>query len=68
MKKLAVMLVLMAGTFMSGCTLTETASERHRRILPQKDIEARQFVEDWDYFWLQERNSQLTQWHPYVGY
>jgi hypothetical protein len=70
MKKFALVVVLLAGTLMVGCapTLTESAPERSRRIALQSDIQMKMLVEDWDCFWLMDKNSTLSQWHPYVGY
>ena len=69
MKKLAMVLILLAGTLMCGCsTLTETPPERNRRIALQNDLQMKMLVEDWDTFWLQEHVSSLSRWHPYVGY
>lgn len=51
-----------------GSTLVETACERQARIAMQTNLNCREALEDWDYFWLNERTSRLTQWHPYVGF
>jgi hypothetical protein len=72
MKKLAMLLVLSLGLFfLSGCcchsTLVETAGERQSRLALQYDLQCKMVIEDWDYLWLQERTTYLTQWHPYVG-
>ena len=68
MKKILLLLVLFVGSAMlSGCTLTETSEERSRRIGLINDLQLRMMVEDWDYLWLYERNTQTTQWHPWVG-
>lgn len=67
MKKLLLALII-AGSFFSGCaTLVETPKERDRRILTGWNLDLRMAVEDWDYFWLVDRNSYLTQWHPRTG-
>ena len=70
MKKLAMVVILLAGTLMCGCgsTMTETPPEHSRRIALQNDLQMKMLVEDWDTFWLLDHNSSLSQWHPYVGY
>jgi outer membrane lipoprotein-sorting protein len=68
MKKLALLLIVVVGLFVVGCTPTETAAQRNRRIAGITDINARMMVEDWDHIWLYERSSSLTEWHPHVGY
>jgi hypothetical protein len=68
MKKYLLLLILLAGTFVVGCTPTESASERNRRIAGITNMNMRMAVEDWDHIWLYERSSQLTEWHPHVGY
>jgi len=69
MKRLLVWLLL-AVVFLSGlgcATVTESTGDRTRRISQISDLQMRMLVEDWDYFWLFERNSTLTSWHPWVG-
>ncbi|RPI62219.1 MAG: hypothetical protein EHM48_04435 [Planctomycetaceae bacterium] len=69
MKSLLMIAVLAMGTLLAGCdTLIESSQERSRRINLQNNLQMKMIVEDWDYLWLQERNSRLTQWHPYLGY
>ena len=70
MKKLAIVVVMFFGMFLTGCgnTLVETWPERCDRLQLQENLEAKMIAEDWDYFWLQERCSHLSQWHPLVGY
>ncbi len=68
MKRLLIVFVLILGTFaMTGCTVTETARERDRRIGEITDLQLRMLVEDWDYLWLYERNAATTQWDLWVG-
>lgn len=68
MKTLLIVFVLILGTFsMTGCTVTETRMERNRRISQINDLQLRMLVEDWDYLWLQDRNTATTQWNPWVG-
>lgn len=75
MKKILLTLTLLAAGFLGGCccrfpavtspcpTVTETASERHRRYERINDIQARQLIEDWDYLWLYEKPSYLSPWY-----
>ncbi len=80
MKHLLILLVLVVGSVCAGCscggasrseygcpTLVESRQERNTRIADICNLQARMLVEDWDYLWLAERNSYLTQWHPRVG-
>ncbi len=68
MKKLLIVLVVLSGVLLGGCGLTGgTYNERLRRDQQINDFQARQLVDDWDYFWLYERNSHLTEYHPRVG-
>ena len=70
MKKLSILLALciLAGVVMSGCSGTvESGAERWRRYQQIWDIERRQAADDWDYFWLLDRSSRMTQWHPRAG-
>ncbi|HAU38490.1 MAG TPA: hypothetical protein DCX07_12345 [Phycisphaerales bacterium] len=68
MKKLALLLVLLAGSFLTGCGVVDSGGDRMRRVGQINDIQARMAVDDWDYFWLYERDSRLTEWHSRVGY
>ncbi|MDY6912848.1 MAG: hypothetical protein SVT52_00080 [Planctomycetota bacterium] len=69
MKTLLMVIVLAVGSLLvAGCTLMDTAEQRNRRVGQTADFQNRMLVEDWDYFWLFERNSRLTQWHPRTGY
>jgi hypothetical protein len=68
MKRLSILLVILLGSFfLSACTVVETASERRRRQVHISKLQMKMLVEDWDYFWLMERNTALTQWHPWIG-
>lgn len=70
MKTALVAVILILGSLLAGCcgNLIETPKERERRICLQTELQFKMLVDDWDYLWLQERASRLTQWHPYVGY
>jgi hypothetical protein len=53
---------------MIGCDGTVyTYEERQLRNRMIFDYNTRQAVDDWDYFWLMDRNLRGTQWHPRVG-
>jgi len=60
--------VLAISGALSGCTLTETAQERNRRIRNIASLQMRMLVEDIDAFLLLDRNSQLASWNTQVGY
>jgi len=69
MKKAAIALVLIVSSLFVGCnSLVETWPERKGRYNQQFDLQMKMVVEDWDYIWLTERSSRLTQWHPYQGW
>jgi hypothetical protein len=47
--------------------LVDTKSERWARYNLSRDIEDREFQDDFDVLFLLDRNSYLTQWHPSTG-
>jgi hypothetical protein len=63
MKRLLVLLILLAAMFLAGCGLVHTYGERERRYGNIADMQLRMAVDDWDYFWLAERPSYLTYWY-----
>jgi uncharacterized protein YceK len=63
MKRLVVLLVLLAAACLAGCGLVDTYEQRKRRYRTITKYHARMIVDDWDYFWLAERPSYLTYWH-----
>jgi outer membrane lipoprotein-sorting protein len=68
MKKLLVLcLLVIGGMFMNGCTVSETVSERHRRIAQITNLQMKMAVEDWDYIWLYDHNIRMNTWHTYIG-
>jgi len=67
MKRLLIVLMLFLGCATTGCGLMDTPSQRHRRIIQAHNFQWRMLVDDWDNFWLCERNSRLTEYHPRVG-
>ena len=54
--------VLCIGSFLSGCGMVKSPSERVRSCRNIDDIRARQFVDDCDYVGLYDRPSYLTEW------
>ena len=68
MKKLTVVFILCLATLFTGCTLMDTPSQRSRAILQGMSLDMRAAVEDFDYLFLINRNSALTQWHPRTGH
>lgn len=68
MKRLGILMVLCFSFLLAGCTLVDSPHQRARRQVLTVDLQSRALLEDWDYLWLMERNTYLTQWHPRVGY
>ncbi len=62
MKRLLVALLLLVGV-LSGCGLVSTYPERERRYGAITNLNLREAVDDWDYFWLADRPSYLTYWN-----
>ena len=62
MKRLLMLLVVWALT-VGGCGMVDTYRQRENRYLNITGFQARQAVDDWDYFWLYDRPSRLTEWH-----
>ena len=67
LSKPLIVLLLVAGVCLSGCTMAETYSERNRRIENAVGVQARMLVEDWDYLWLIDRPSHLNPHHLRAG-
>jgi len=69
MGKMWIVAVLVAAALVTGCApgVIDTAPERNRRVAQISDMTNRQFVDDWDFVWLYDRNVTLTRWHPYIG-
>ena len=71
MKKCLMLLVLcgmLAGMMMTaGCTSAESFDEHARRLWLTTDLQARNMVEDWDYIWLNDHSSRLSDWHMDIG-
>lgn len=70
MKKAVIVLLVLLGSLLSGCgTLVEpNYPDRLRRQKLQLNLQQMMMNEDIDALLLLERNTHLTQWHPYVGY
>ena len=67
MKRLLLLLVLVAGTFaFAGCTYNESWAERNRRVAEVYDMDLRGINEDWDHIWLVEK-TRTNEWHAHVG-
>jgi len=68
-KKALIWLVLAVVVFSaSGCsTPVLSSSDRWRNYKSITKIQWHMLNEDWDYIWLMERSSMLTQWHPHIG-
>ena len=70
MNKISILLALcvLAGIVMSGCSgVADSGTDRWSRHQQIREIERRQAVDDWDYFWLLDRSSHMTYYHPRVG-
>ena len=69
MKKALIWLVLAVTVFSaSGCsTPVMSGGDRWRVYKSVTVLQWQMLNEDWDYLWLMERSSMLTQWHPHIG-
>jgi outer membrane protein assembly factor BamE (lipoprotein component of BamABCDE complex) len=70
MKKALFLLAVMifVTTLLSGCSgVGDSYSDRLRRGKHINDLQTRMLVDDWDYFWLYEHNTYLSEWYPRVG-
>ncbi|MFP4105771.1 MAG: hypothetical protein ACLFVU_06720 [Phycisphaerae bacterium] len=68
MKKLLMGFVLALVGLSAGCSgMVDTPAERERRFSQINELNQRMIVDDWDYLWLQDRNSRLNEWHVHVG-
>ena len=70
MNKISMLLALciLAGVMMSGCSgMVDSGTDRWSRMQQIDDIQRRQLVDDWDYFWLNDHNSRMSYWHASVG-
>ncbi len=62
MKRLLVLLVVLAGACLAGCGLVDSQQERKRRYKTIVQLQSRMIVDDWDYFWLADKPSYLSPW------
>lgn len=71
MKKFLLILLLVIGPVLAGCSrnsgLVESSDERNQRLAAVSDIHERQLVDDWDEFWLYDENLHLSDWHVFLG-
>jgi hypothetical protein len=68
MRKFLIAAVLFACSMVVGCTSVETADQHSRRLGLTSDLQFRAAVEDFDMFWLSDRNTRLSMWNTRVGY
>jgi hypothetical protein len=69
MRRLLMLLVVCAASYLTGCgcpSTVQTADERNRRIDEMVKLQSRQIVDDWDYFWLCDKSTRLSQWDVWV--
>ena len=65
MKKALLLLAVMIfiTSLMTGCHgMTDSYRERTQRYKQINDLQTRMLVDDWDYFWLYERNTYLSEY------
>lgn len=68
MKKLAVMLTIVAASLLTGCTgMVDSPRERYVRYKNINEMRQRMLVDDWDYLWLMEQNEELSPYHAKFG-
>jgi hypothetical protein len=67
MKKLLVLLLVSLAFVIGGCTMSESASEAHRRRMNIVDVQMHEMAEDWDVLWLMDRPSGLNANHVRSG-
>lgn len=51
----------------AGSGMVDSRVERDTRLDLVNCIDTAQVLDDWDYFWLYDRNSKLTQWNADLG-
>jgi hypothetical protein len=71
MKHVLLLFTAIAGLFLLGCQasgMVQDGRERERRLANINSLNSRQIVDDWDEFWLQDSNCDLTQWYIDVGH
>jgi len=67
---ITLMLVMLALVFVAGChrNTPETKMERSFRTSHGWELDRRMLADDWEYFWLIDKNSQLSPWHQRLGH
>ena len=71
MRRICLLIVLCAcfTALLAGCSgVADSGAERYSRAKQINDLQMRMLVDDWDYFWLYDRNTYLTKYHPRVGH
>jgi len=63
MKRMLVLLALLVGMMMGCSGMVSTHKEQARRYRTIVNIDMRQIVDDWDYFWLADRPMYLSYWY-----
>lgn len=64
MRLFAFLGVLTAVAASLGCNgVVKNYDERMNTYGRVLDMDTRQLVDDWDYFWLADRQYRLTKWH-----
>jgi hypothetical protein len=64
MKRVALLLVLVGGLFaLTGCeTPGYSAQENNQNVSRNYGFDLRQTTDDWNFLWLQDHPSRLTEW------
>ncbi len=67
MMKLLMVLVVSLVLVTGGCTMTQTTRENVNHLALITDLQTRMAVEDFETWWLSDRESRLTPWHARAG-
>ena len=62
MKKLVMLIVVLASMCLGGCGMVYSPAERRRQALNISDYNARMLVDDWDHIWFADRPSYASYW------
>ncbi len=64
MRVLAILGLLVGVTALTGCHgMTQTWDDRMNTYSQALDTDMRQLADDWDTFWLADRQYRLTPWY-----
>jgi hypothetical protein len=65
MMRLSILLgCLTALTVLTGCNgMVQTYEDRKNTYSRVLDTDTRQLVDDWDTFWMADRQTRLTEWY-----